>query len=457
MGMFKNVIQYILDLGPSIFLPFVMIILGLVMRMKFSKAFSSALTLGVAFLGMSVILDFMMGAISPAANAFVKNTGLQLNALDLGWTPNAAIAWAWPYAFFMFPLQITINIIMLAMGWTSCLNVDMWNVWNKVFTGVLVAGVTGSLPIAFIVCAIMVVFELKNADLTQKQIYEITNIPGIALPHSMALTGVILAPLNRLLDFVPGINKVKFDADALKEKLGIFGENHILGFIVGLIIALFAKYDLKGTLTLAVQSATALVLFPMVAALFMKALAPISEAAADFMKSRFPGREFYIGLDWPFLAGQPSLWVTTIILIPFILLMSVVLPGNTTLPFGGILNICFAATALIITQGDLFRMIILGIISTPLYLWVASYFAPIITDLAKKVGTINIPAGQMITWNGMECPEFRYFMSQIGLIFKGHLFPGILILPLYILLIWYYWKHMSLREKEAKERLDAGN
>jgi len=104
-----------------------------------------------------------------------------------------------------------------------------------------------------------------------------------------------LAPLNRFLDFVPGISKVKFDADALKEKLGIFGENHILGFIVGLIIALFAKYDLKGTLTLAVQSATALVLFPMAAALFMKALAPISEAAADFMKSRFPGASLLCG------------------------------------------------------------------------------------------------------------------------------------------------------------------
>ncbi|MCF6097022.1 PTS galactitol transporter subunit IIC [Thermovorax subterraneus] len=453
MFSFKDVIQYILDLGPGIFLHFVMLIIGLIIRMRFTKALSAAITLGVAFLGMSAILDFMFAAISPAANAFVENTGIKLNALDLGWTPNAAIAWAWPYAFLMFPLQIAINLLMLALGWTNCLNVDMWNVWNKVFTGVLVAGVTGSLPIAFIVCAIMVVFELKNADLTQKQVYEITNIPGIALPHSMALTGVIIAPLNRLLDFIPGINKIKLDADGLKEKLGIFAENHILGFIVGLIIALFARYNFKDTLTLAMKAATALVLFPMVAGLFMKALAPISEAAAEFMKSRFPGREFYIGLDWPFLAGQPALWVTTIILVPIILLMAVLLPGNTTLPFGGILNICFAATALIITRGDLFRMIILGIMTTPLYLWVASYFAPVITDLARKVGTINIPPNQLITWNGMEAPEFRYFMSQIGLIFKGQLFPGIIILPIYALLIWYYWNYMTRREKEVKERL----
>ncbi len=130
-----------------------------------------------------------------------------------------------------------------------------------------------------------------------------TGIPGIALPHSMALTAVVLAPLNRLLDFIPGVKDAEVDADSLKEKLGIFGENHVMGFIIGIFIALFAKYDFKSTVTLGVQAATALTLFPMVATLFMKALAPISDAAGEFMKSRFPGKEIYIGLDWPFLAG----------------------------------------------------------------------------------------------------------------------------------------------------------
>ncbi len=141
---------------------------------------------------------------------------------------------------------------------------------------------------------------------------------------------------------------MEIDAESLKEKLGIFGENHVMGFIIGIFIALFAKYDLKSTLTLAVQAATALTLFPMVATLFMKALAPISDAAGEFMKKRFPGKEIYIGLDWPFLAGQPEVWVTCILLVPVILLMAVILPGNGVLPFGGILNICFAATALIV-------------------------------------------------------------------------------------------------------------
>ena len=71
----------------------------------------------------------------------------------------------------------------------------------------------------------------------------------------------------------------------------------------------------------------------MVSTLFMKALAPISEAAGEFMKKRFPGKELYIGLDWPFLAGHAEVWVTCILLVPVTLLMAVALPGNATLPF----------------------------------------------------------------------------------------------------------------------------
>nr|WP_279380117.1 PTS transporter subunit IIC [Sporosalibacterium faouarense] len=443
-----------MDLGPAVFLPALMIIIGLIIRMKLKKAFTSALTLGVAFLGMSMVLDFMFGAISPASEAFVNNTGLQLNALDLGWTPLAAIAWAWPYAFFIFPIQIVINLVMLGFGWTNCLNVDMWNVWNKILTAVLVVGVTGSLPAALVVAGIQVVFELKNADLTQKQVYKITKIPGIALPHSMGLFAVILAPINRILDFIPGLKDLNIDAAKLKQKIGIFGENHIMGFIVGILIALFARYDFKSTLTLGVQAATALMLFPMVAKLFMQALAPISDAAGEFMKKRFPGREFYIGLDWPFLAGQPELWVAAIVLIPVILLMAVILPGNGTLPFGGIINLCFIVPALIVTGKNLLRMIILGVITTPIFLYVATTFAPTITKLGRDVGTIDIPANQLITWNGMEMPVFRWVFSQGADIINGNIVGlGVLIAWL-ALFVWYY-KHMSKREEQAEQELST--
>ena len=71
-----DVVNYILGLGAAIFLPLVMIILGLAMGMKLKKAIAAGLTLGIAFTGMNVILGFMFDAIGPAATALVEHTGL---------------------------------------------------------------------------------------------------------------------------------------------------------------------------------------------------------------------------------------------------------------------------------------------------------------------------------------------------------------------------------------------
>jgi len=162
------ILNYILGLGAAIFLPVIMIILGLCMGMKVKKAITAGVTLGIAFTGMNVVLGFMFDAISPAAKALVEMTGIQLTAIDVGWAPIASIAWAWPYAVLMFPFQIAINLIMLALNRTNCLNVDLWNVWGKIFIASMVTYVSGSLIFGFIAAGIQIILELLNGDLIQK-------------------------------------------------------------------------------------------------------------------------------------------------------------------------------------------------------------------------------------------------------------------------------------------------
>ena len=61
METLQTVINFILnDLGAAVFVPALMLIIGLCMKMKFSEAFSSALTLGIAFTGMSILINYMM-------------------------------------------------------------------------------------------------------------------------------------------------------------------------------------------------------------------------------------------------------------------------------------------------------------------------------------------------------------------------------------------------------------
>ena len=124
---------FLSSVGAAVFVPIIMIIMGLIVRMKPKDAISSGILLGVAFTGMSMLISYMGNIISPVGEAMLKHIGINLPILDGGWTTMAAIAWSWPYAILMFPLMIVINIIMLIANKTDTFNADLWNVWGKIF------------------------------------------------------------------------------------------------------------------------------------------------------------------------------------------------------------------------------------------------------------------------------------------------------------------------------------
>lgn len=453
MEVISSIFQFILDMGSSVFVPLILLIMGLIVRMKFKDAFTSALTLGVAFVGMNTVVNFMMSSIGPAAEQFVNNTGIQLNIMDGGWTSMSTLAWAWPLAFLMFPFQIGVNLLMLLTKQTDTLNVDLWNVWGKIFTAVLVIGVTGNTTVAFAVAIIQMFIELKIADVNQKQIEELTGIPGVTTTHSMNIIAVILYPFNRLMDFIPGLNK-KIDANWLKDKIGVFAENHVMGFIIALLLGLVARYSVRESLILGVQGATALTLFPMVAKLFMQALAPISDATSEFMKKYSKGRSFYIGTDWPILAGCSEVWVTTIILVPITIILAILLPGNNILPFAGIINLSIAVPALLVTGGNLLRMLILGTLATPIFLYAATEFAPTITQLALDTKALDLASGQMISWSTIEYPVFRYVFAHAANVINGE-FIGLIAAAAWLGLFAWYMKGMRKRNEALEAKKEA--
>ena len=92
MQILDNVVGYLLGLGPAVFVPIIIIFAGLLAGMKFKEAVSSGITLGVAFTGMGILIGFMIGVISPAAEAMLKSTGISLPIVDGGWTTMATIS-----------------------------------------------------------------------------------------------------------------------------------------------------------------------------------------------------------------------------------------------------------------------------------------------------------------------------------------------------------------------------
>ncbi|MBF0598861.1 PTS galactitol transporter subunit IIC [Atopobiaceae bacterium FL090493] len=446
MDVLLNIVNYILGFGAAVFVPLIMLIIGLIVKMSFKDAFFAALTLGIAFTGMNVLINFMTGAITPAAQGLAEATGISLPAVDVGWPALSAIAWAWPLGVLCFPLLVVINLIMLLLKLTDTLNVDFWNCWTKLLTTVMTyylcaaAGMPEGAAIAmgFLAASVQIILELKIGDAFQPTIERVTGIPGVTVPHAMMLTATVAYPIERLLEKIPALENNNADAKWLRKKIGIFGENAVMGFIIGTVMGAIAYRDVQQALTLGVQAATALQLFPMVSKLFMQALSPISDAVGDFMKKRFKGRELIIGLDWPILAGSNEIWVTCILLIPFELVLAFVLApmGNIVLPFAGIVNICLVPGLLMVANGNIIKMLIEGIIITPIYLLVSSSFAPFVTQLALTFSPdslANVGGDAMITWSTLECPDFRWAIANA---FSGNIAAIAVLVGWLALFVW---------------------
>ena len=448
MDILQDVVSWLLGLGAAVFVPIIIIIAGLIVRMKLKDAVSSGLTLGVAFTGMSMLIGFMSDTIAPAAEAMLESTGISLPVIDGGWTTMSTISWSWPYAFLMFPLLIVINIIMLVLKKTNTFNADLWNVWGKIFTAVAVVAITNSVPIAFAVAAVQIVFELKIADAHQYRIETLSGIPGVTCTHKMIFFGAVLYPFDLLLRKIPFFNR-DFDAEALKDKIGIFAENHVLGFILGCVFGLLAQYEVAEILTLGIKCATALTLFPVITKYFMQALSPISEAISDFMNKKFAGRTLVVGLDWPFLGGSNEIWLAVIWSVPVTLICAMFLPGNDILPFAGIINIALAVPAYLVTKGNLLRMLVLCVIGVPAFLWIGSAFAPFISELANATGAIALNTGQLISNSSIDGPVFTYAFSHIFDIINGNILP-LVIFALWLVGFILYYRDLMKEAKVAK-------
>ena len=431
----NGIIQGILGVGAQVLIPILIIILGLIFGMKPSKAILSGLYLGTGFIGMSMAINQLTETVSPAAKALAKYTGINLPAVDFGWTGAAAITWSWTLAFLFFAVEIVVNLVMLLAKMTDTMNADMWNVWGIALTGYMVYQISGSLIWGFICGAIQVVICLKLGDMWSKEIANMLGYEGVTVTHIEAFTAIIMSPINKLMDYIPIFNR-EWDASSLKRKIGVFSEPVTMGAIIGLVLALAGRYSIGDALNLSVTVGAVMAIFPVMAKFFMDALTPFGSTMSDFMKKHVKGRTFSIGLDWPILGQSTELWVTMVLMIPVSIIYAAILPGNTILPIAGVINYCIGVGGLLLTGGNLLRMLVLGVIYEPVFLYGASYFANIFTKLAKSSTSIKVPAGSQVSWSSIEAPELRFVMAWAG---KGNIWAIIGLVAL-LALFWLLYR-----------------
>ena len=392
-----DALQWFVDLGSIVVLPILIFIFGVILGTKPGKAFTSALTVGVGFVGLNLVIDLLGNSLGPAAQQMVERFGLTLTTIDVGWPAAAAISYGTILGSLAIPIGVAVNVLLIIVGLTKTLNVDIWNIWHAAFIASLVYALTDfAMGIAATVIYLMMI--LLMGDILGPVINKFYGFPNITFPHGTAAPGFVFAlPMNWIFDRIPGLKDWKADPETIQNKFGVFGDSTVMGFMIGLVIGVLAGYDVAGTGQLAVKTGAVMIIMPKMVALLMEGLTPISEAANEFVKKRFPGRELYIGMDAALSVGHPAVLSSSLLLVPITILLSVVLPGNTTLPFGDLATIPFLICLMAaVFNGNIIRTVIAGSIYMVSILYITSWVAPLVTAAAQSAN-FDLQGNAMIT------------------------------------------------------------
>lgn len=441
-------ILYFLSFKSYVVLPIIIFILAMIFRIKISIAIKSALTLGIGFVGIFMAFDYFIVMISPVVEALIERTGLQYNVLDVGWPPLAAITWAFPLAPLLLIVFLGINILLLIFKLTKTVNIDIWNYFHVILIAAMTYHVTKNSFLAIVLSTISFVIMLKLTEWTAPEVNKLTGMDGICIPH---LASVVYFPialfLNKLMDYIPGLNKIDIDSESLQKKLGFFGEPMLLGLVLGAGLSIGAGYDIKEILEIAVNFAAIIYILPVMCGILGGALIPISEGMKMFIKKNFPTMgETYMGLDVAVMFSVPSIVVTSVILIPISLILAFILPGINFIPLGDLTAIFVpAAFICLASRGNLFRSLILGTLAIISNLYIASYFAPFYTEMAADSGY------QLANYSGTFTSFLdggNYYRAwMVGIASMNPI--SLLLIPIGVFLLIFTWKSTKNQTKKA--------
>lgn len=408
----EAVFSYIIGLGAAVMMPIIFTILGVCIGIKFSKSLKSGLYVGVGFVGLGVITGLLTSSLGPALAQVVEIYGLELNVFDMGWPAAASVAYNTTVGAFIIPVCLGINLLLLLAGCTRTVNIDLWNYWHFAFIGAVVYFLTGNnIAWGFFAAIICYIITLVMADLTAKKFQKFYDgMEGISIPQPFCQGFTPFAIIiGKLLDKIPGFDKLNIDAEGMKKKFGLFGEPLFLGVIIGIIIGCLACKDgnelvanIPATLGLGIKMGAVMELIPRITSLFIEGLKPISEATRELIAKKFgEDKEFYIGMSPALVIGHPTTLIVSLLLIPVTLILAVVLPGNQFLPLASLAGMFYVFVMVLpYTNGNVVKSFIVGLVVMAIGLYFVTFMAENFTLAAQEVSAahpddkaVQIPEG----------------------------------------------------------------
>ena len=445
MNTFEELISFIFSFKAFVMLPIFMIILGAILGMKFSKILVSALKLGVGFAGIFLLFDFFVINIAPPVEMIISKRELNYPILDVGWPPLAGITWASSIAPLTIPMIICANLIMIATNVTRTIYIDIWNFWHFALLGALLQNTNHSFLLSMLATLLIGIYCIKLSDWTAPYVNRECGLEGITV-SPVSVVGLLpyAVTVNILLDKIPWIKRLRFNANKTTTRLEIFGEPMIIGVLVGIFLGFLAEYDIKSLSELCINIAAVMFLLPHCGSLIGNGMEPFSKNLKVRITKIFPNKkDLVIAIDSAVLFQNKSVIVTGVILMPIAIIIAFVLPGNKIIPLGDLPNlISVMAVIVIVCESNVFRGIILGIPIIIAYLLIATEFAPLFTNLSRQIGLDYTRefSGNISAFTDGGNP-IRYWFYYI---FDGNII-ALSLIPIVLVLFFITWKkHKSL-------------
>lgn len=390
--------NFLNSVGPLIVLPVVITLLGIALGQRVDRAFRSGLLTAVAFVGIFLTVGLLGDTVSKIGQAFAKATGTGLNIIDIGWPAASALAFGTPVGNLIIPIGIVLNIVLLLLGLTQTLDIDIWNFWHMAFVGAIVQFVTGSFGLALVAAAVSMVVALFLADWSAPLIQKYFKYPGLSIPHLQSAGYMLYAvPFAWVLNKIGFLKKLNLDPDTIRRRLGVIGEPIVLGLVIGVLLAALAQQPLLDVLTTGVNIAAVMILIPRMVAILMEGLTPVADAARKFMTKRFADRKFHIGMDSAILIGSPAVIASGLLMVPIEIALALILSplGNQTLPFIDLADGVFVTAMLApLVAGDVLLTVILGAIVMGTGLIFTTLLSPAVTQMVTAAGSaVTLPSG----------------------------------------------------------------
>ncbi len=366
-------------------------LVGLILaRLKPMAALKAAIYVAGGIIGLNTMVGMFAGAAVPVISDIIQNMGLSLDIIDLGvGSSQSYVIFPLPFYSVLLLVGLLVNIAMILLNFTNTFDVDIFNYYVFALSSAYVYAETKNVALSIIAFVITEIIILKFADLTAPAIQKAYGLDGVSIPHGNA---VVYAPVGMLVNWIiekiPGLRDINWNPDTISEKFGGLVEPSLIGFVMGIVFGIIDHQSVGSTLNLAVTIAAFMIIFPKVLNVLIEGITPVADGMREHSEKYFH-RQLNIGLDAAVLVGMPDVMATGILLVPVVILLALILPGNRVMPLADLAIACpfLVSCAMPYCKKNIFRGFLAGIVVFIIALYVCTWTGPLYTQAAALNGT----------------------------------------------------------------------